>query len=136
MKKILTLFAILIWLFSFSSATWANNGSTVTYKDLVVGEGKKAVPQKVATIQLIMWENQNGKKGSQLFTTYDKDASPIKFKIGTKKMSDGLNLGILGMRVGGKRILYVPSALNPKKASDEFPGNVDLIYEVELLGIK
>ena len=109
--------------------------SGLVYEDLIVGQGKKAVPGKIATIQLKMWTNENGKKGNLLFSSYDEN-SPISFKVGTKKVADGLNLGVNGMEVGGQRRLYVPPELNPQTASDQFPANANLIFEVELLEVK
>ena len=82
-----------------------------------------------------MLANKNGSKGSQFFNSYDEN-TPVSFKIGTKKINDGLNLGVNGTEEGGKRRLYVPSELNPKTASGKIPANANLIYDVELLEIK
>lgn len=105
------------------------------YEDISVGDGKPAVPGKTAKIHLKAWMAENAKKGAMLFDSYE-DNFPMSFKIGTKRIVDGLNLGIDGMRVGGKRRLFIPPELSPKMASGEFPANTALIFEVELLEIE
>ena len=140
MEKTVTLIVLMLTLCVFAIGTLADNivetKSGLKYEDLVIGSGAKATPQKIATVHLIIWMNENGQKGEQLYTTYQDDRSPLSFKLGTKKIADGLNIGVNGMRVGGKRRLYVPPYLNPESASGKFPGKADLIYEVELVDVK
>ena len=140
MKKIYVLLSVFFLVSAISTALFAGRvvkkASGLKYEDLVVGKGMRAVPGKIATIRLIMWSDNNGVKGGQLYDSYTDSENPLSFKIGTKKISDGLNIGVTGMRVGGKRILYVPSALNPKVASGPFPANENLIFEVELLNVR
>jgi FKBP-type peptidyl-prolyl cis-trans isomerase len=138
MKKINIQSIIFVILIAIPAFAFAGNivetPSGLKYEDLTLGDGKRAVPGKVATIHFTMWENDGGLKGTQLYDSYSENV-PLSFKLGTKKVADGLNLGVNGMKVGGKRILYVPPELNPKKASGPFPANADLIFEVELLKI-
>ena len=68
--------------------------------------------------------------------SYENGFTPISFKLGTKSFADSLNIGVNGMRVGGKRRLYVPPDLNPKTTTGQFPGNASLIFEVELLEVQ
>ena len=131
---ILILFAIILAGSVFAQGI-VETKSGLAYEDLVIGQGKKATPGKIASIHLKVWTNENGSKGSELFSSYDEN-TPLSFKIGTKKITDGLNLGVNGMEEGGKRRLYVPPKLNPKTSSGKFPGNANLIYEVELLELK
>jgi FKBP-type peptidyl-prolyl cis-trans isomerase len=108
----------------------------VEYEDLIVGDGMRAVPGKIATIHFVMWSDNNGVKGEQIYDSYKDSENPLSFKVGTKKIADGLNIGVTGMKVGGKRRLHVPSELNPKVDSGPFPANANLIFEVELLNLK
>ena len=139
MNKIKFLYIILI----LSVFTTISHGegiietkSGLKYEDILIGDGLRAVPGKVATIHLIMWKDMNGIKGERLIDSYQGDSNSITFKLGTQKITDGLNMGVTGMRVGGKRRLYVPFNLSPKTKSGPFPGNTDLIFEVELIEIK
>lgn len=138
MKIIHIPFILFISLVSMVTVTFAagivETQRGLKYEELISGEGKKAVPGKIATIHFTMWENASGVKGAQLYDSYRENA-PLSFKIGTKKVADGLNLGVNGMKEGGRRRLYVPSHLNPKLASGPFPANANLIFEVELLKI-
>lgn len=140
MKKSIILIVILTCTFVISMISSANDiietKSGLKYEELAIGSGNKAAPQKIATVHISVWKDVNGSKGEQLYPTSYEDTSAISFKLGTKKVTDGLNQGVIGMREGGKRRLYVPPDLNPKIASGRFPGKVSLIYEVELLKIK
>ena len=50
----------------------------------------------------------------------------------------GWNIGVDGMKVGGKRRLMIPSALayGAKGVDDVVPPNADLIFDVELLDVR
>ncbi len=63
---------------------------------------------------------------------------PFEFTIGEGKVIQGWERGILGMKVGEKRDLTIPSELGygSAGAGNVIPPNADLIFEVELLGIK
>ena len=140
MKKSIILIVILTCTFVIPMISFANDimetKNGLKYEELVIGSGDKATPRKIATVHITVWEDDNGLKGEQLFTTRQDDVSPLSFKLGTKRVADGLNLGVTGMREGGIRRLYVPPGLNPQVTSGKFPGKATLIYEVELVKIK
>lgn len=62
------------------------------------------------------------------------DDKPIAFKLGQRPFQNvlcqGVEEGIQGMRVGGKRVLQVPKELAPPGVN--LPPGVPLVYEVEL----
>lgn len=71
-----------------------------------------------------------------LFETSEK-SSPIAFQLGRKQVIDGWDQGIVGMKVGGKRQLIIPSALGyGPSGSGKIPPNSNLIFTVELVGAK
>lgn len=68
------------------------------------------------------------------------DTSMISFKLGYGKVLEGCDKGIKGMRVGGKRVLKIPSKLGFGSAGFgpepySVPKNADLEFRVELLSV-
>jgi FKBP-type peptidyl-prolyl cis-trans isomerase len=54
--------------------------------------------------------------------------------VGTRKVIQGMNQGVLGMREGGKRTLVIPAHLAyGSRSVGKIPPNSDLIFHVELL---
>ncbi|KAL2939036.1 Peptidyl-prolyl cis-trans isomerase FKBP53 [Bienertia sinuspersici] len=76
------------------------------------------------------------KENGQVFdSTTGKD--PLKFRLGKGRVMDGLDQGIEGMRVGGKRRLQIPPALGyGSEGSSRVPPNSWLIMDVELLRVR
>lgn len=138
------------WLMAFvlgvtigvTQVSFAEHGIVVTknglkYKDLEIGTGAEATVGNIAVIHITGWLDDKGKNGEEFICSRDY-GKPVSFKLGTKKVMPGWNLGVTGMKVGGKRRLMVPSELGygNKGVSNIVPPNTDLIFDVELLKIK
>ncbi len=63
---------------------------------------------------------------------------PFETQIGVGHVIEGWDKGVIGMKVGGKRKLFIPytMAYGDEGAGDVIPPGADLIFEVELLDIK
>lgn len=63
---------------------------------------------------------------------------PITFQLGAGMVIQGWEQGILGMKVGGKRHLVIPSdlAYGPQGRPPVIPANATLIFDVELVGVQ
>lgn len=75
--------------------------------------------------------------GTKFDSSYDRD-EPFETRIGVGRVIEGWEMGIPGMKVGGKRKLTIPSVLayGENGAGDIIPPNATLVFEVELLEIK
>jgi hypothetical protein len=62
---------------------------------------------------------------------------PLSFVLGKAEALPGLDRGVAGMRVGGKRRVTVPPFLGygEKGVATLVPPNATLVFDVELLGI-
>jgi FKBP-type peptidyl-prolyl cis-trans isomerase len=73
--------------------------------------------------------------GTQFDSSYDRK-KPFEFTVGAGMVIKGWDLGVLGMKIGEKRILNIPSELGyGKRGIGPIPPDSDLIFEIELLGI-
>lgn len=75
--------------------------------------------------------------GTQFDSSYDR-GRPFEFVFGTGRVIKGWDQGLVGMRVGGKRELHIPSALayGERKVGDLIPPHSSLRFTVELLEVK
>jgi FKBP-type peptidyl-prolyl cis-trans isomerase len=102
-------------------------------KDICVGVGQLAERGKVVSIHYRGFLN----RGDQFQSTYDS-GQPIQFEIGKRNVIAGLEYGVAGMRVGGRRELIVSPHLAYREDGVEgrVPANAVLRFEVELLAVQ
>lgn len=105
-----------------AASTKADSG--MYYKDLVVGTGPEVAPGQKLTMKYTGWL-ANG-------TEFDSGTYP--FRLGAQQVIGGWDLGVLGMKVGGRRQLIIPPALGyGKSGSGPIPPNAVLVFDVELI---
>jgi peptidylprolyl isomerase len=110
--------------------------SGLRYADEKTGGGRRAEPGDLAIVRYTGWLYEYGDKGEQF------DASgpgkPFTFRIGSGRVIKGWDEGVAGMRVGGKRILIIPSELayGERGGDDKIPPDADLIFEIELVDLR
>lgn len=111
--------------------------SGIKISDLKTGEGKEAVHEKAVVVHYKGWLDNNGTPGKEFDSSYKRN-QPFSFQIGRGQVIKGWEEGVLGMREGGKRWLWIPSylAYGEQGAGDAIPANADLIFEVELLEVR
>ncbi len=134
-------------LFSFGSNNQVQQTNTVAKKtvstptvtikkfsitDVVVGTGAVAKSGDKISVQYV-GKFTDGK-------TFDSSAAhggkPFRFVLGAGQVIAGWDKGIVGMKVGGTRILEIPPALGyGDRAFGPIPANSSLIFEVKLLDV-
>lgn len=116
------------------SATIAeSNMDELKIEDIVVGTGIEAVAGKKVTVNYIGTLTN----GTKFDSSYDRGV-PFSFNLGVGEVIKGWDQGVLGMKVGGKRKLTIPSSLGYGEAGagSVIPPNATLIFEVELLKVE
>ena len=102
-------------------------------EDLRVGDGAEAVAGRTCSMQYVgvAWST-----GKQFDASWDR-GQPFSFPLGAGRVIQGWDLGVKGMRVGGRRRLTIPSALGYGQrgaGSDIKPGET-LVFVVDLEGV-
>lgn len=107
--------------------------SGLRYQDLEIGEGEEALDRKILEVHYTGWLQD----GTKFDSTQDCDR-PLTLRLGAGDVVKGLDEGLVGMRVGGKRRLIVPPELGFGKegGGGVIPPNATLLYEVELLAVR
>ena len=110
-----------------------NVHSLKTY-DNVVGSGSEAVKGKVASIKYTIWNS----KGEIIESSKQHNNQPYVFTIGEDHVLKGWSDGIIGMKVGGKRKILIPSelAFGTKGVGNIIQANESLSSEIELVKIE
>jgi FKBP-type peptidyl-prolyl cis-trans isomerase FkpA len=110
------------------------NPAAFTKTDTVVGTGTEAVNGKKATVTYTGWlysTTAAGNKGAQF------DSGSFSFTLGAKEVIDGFDQGVVGMKVGGKRTLLIPSNLGyGASGKGSIPPNAGLVFEVTLTAVQ
>jgi len=104
----------------------------VTIEDIKVGGGPTAAAGKVVSA------HYTGRfpDGTKFDSSYDAGA-PIEFPLGAGKVIKGWDIGIEGMRVGGKRKLTIaPELAYGARGNGPVPPNATLVFDVELIAVK
>ena len=135
---------------------------SLTYEDIKVGAGTVAEPNKMYTVNYTGWRAKDGVKFDSSFDhrAPEKDADgkpvldadgkpklgepqPLTFPQGFGRLIPGFDQGVDGMRIGGKRRIFIPwqLAYGNRSIPDHdaghpgIPAKSDLIFDVELLSV-
>ncbi|MDE2126447.1 MAG: FKBP-type peptidyl-prolyl cis-trans isomerase [Armatimonadetes bacterium] len=104
------------------------------YVDLVVGKGAMASAPHVVVVQYI----GTLANGTKFDSSYDH-GTPFTFGLGQHQVIKGWDIGVAGMRVGGKRKLIVPPSLGygaEGTPGGPIPPNATLTFVIQLLKIQ
>ncbi len=100
----------------------------IVVEDLKMGNGPEAKPGKMVG----MYYDGKLKSNNKRFDSTLKGA-PFKFKLGKGEVIKGWDVGLEGIKVGGKRRLTIPPKLayGAQGAAPDIPPNATLVFEVE-----
>ncbi|MGD0772179.1 MAG: DinB family protein [Candidatus Solibacter sp.] len=102
------------------------------YIDVQVGTGAAAKAGQEYTVHYTGWLRD----GSKFDSSVDA-GKPLKFVQGRRQVIAGWEMGFEGMKVGGKRRLFLPYALAyGENGRGKIPPKAELIFDVELLAVK
>ena len=107
------------------------------YHDSAIGSGKEAKKGNRVTVHYTGWiQNSDGKKGKKFDSSRDR-GTPFAFPLGSGRVIAGWEEGVQGMKIGGRRTLFIPSGLayGVRGAGKVIPPSTDLIFEIQLLGV-
>lgn len=105
--------------------------SQLGVQDVVRGTGQAAV----AGSRVIVHYVGRFEDGSVFDSSVDRN-EPFPFVLGDERLIKGWNMGIEGMREGGRRVLTIPPELGyGAQQNGPIPPNSTLIFEVELLKV-
>lgn len=103
---------------------------TVQITETLLGSGREAGKGALCTVH---YEGflEDGTK----FDSTSANGRPFQFVLGSKKVIQGWSQGILGMKEGGKRTLFIPShlAYGERQVGAFIKPHSNLIFHVELL---
>ena len=107
---------------------------TLQKTDIKVGTGTEVKPGDTVSVQ---YTGAVAATGTVFQSSKDFGTDPVTFPLAN--VIKGWTDGIPGMKVGGVRRLVIPAAqaygANPPSGSG-IPANADLVFDVELVGIK
>jgi peptidylprolyl isomerase len=102
-------------------------------EDLVVGEGDEATKGSKVAVHYV---------GVSFSTGEEFDASwnrgqPFRFQLGRGNVIPGWDAGVVGMRIGGRRKLTIPSAMayGARGAGGVIKPHEPLVFVVDLLSV-
>ncbi|NNF16142.1 MAG: FKBP-type peptidyl-prolyl cis-trans isomerase [Gammaproteobacteria bacterium] len=112
---------------------------TLEIIDQVVGDGPEAVKGAKVAVDYTGWlydESAAEQKGTRFDSSLDR-GNKFRFVLGAGQVIPGWDLGVAGMKVGGKRTLIIPAALayGKRGSGKSIPPDSRLLFDVELFEV-
>ena len=113
--------------------------SGLQYDDTTPGTGAEAQAGQQVSVHYTGWLHDpaapNG-RGRKFDSSKDR-GQPFQFNLGAGQVIGGWDEGVQGMKVGGTRVLQIPSELGygAYGAGGVIPPHATLVFEVDLLGV-
>lgn len=103
---------------------------SILTEELAIGTGPEVIKGCLVLIHF-RGTLENGEE----FDSTARHGRPYEFVVGSKKVIQGMSLALLGMKVGGKRKVKIPSSLayGERQVGEKIPPHSNLLFEIELL---
>jgi len=107
--------------------------TTLQVQDVVEGEGEAVRAGDVVNVKYVGVTYADGK---QFDASWDR-GDDFSFPIGASQVIPGWDQGLLGMKVGGRRLLVIPPDLGygAQGAGSDIPPGATLVFVVDLVSI-
>lgn len=120
-----------------SQPALADDVPSLVIKDVVVGTGNTARDDSEVRIQYTGWlydAKAPDHRGAKIDSSYDS-GRPLSFALGANEVVEGMESGVRGMKVGGKRTVIMPSRMGygRRGSPPDVPPNSALVFDIELL---
>jgi len=100
--------------------------------DILIGSGRETVKGA-----LLIVEYEGLLHNGTIFDSSIERGKPFQFVFGTGRVIKGWDQGLVGMKEGGKRTLFVPSHLAyGERQIGKIPPLSDLYFNVELIEVR
>ena len=122
----------LISILDGKSLTATTQNPTLQMKDVVIGTGLEAQAGKRLTVHY-----SGTFTDGKVFDSSLQRNEPFSFDLGAGQVIKGWDIGLVGMKVGGRRILIIPSDYGYGESDyGPIPGGSTLVFEIELLKVE
>ncbi|MBI4094153.1 FKBP-type peptidyl-prolyl cis-trans isomerase [Candidatus Kaiserbacteria bacterium] len=116
-----------------------NSTDQVQAQDVTVGTG---IPASPGTVVSILYKGQLA-DGTVFDSSEMHDNEPLVFQLGAPGIIAGFQIGVNGMKEGGKRTMQIPPSLGyggedikDPEGNIVIPANSTLIFQVELVKVE
>lgn len=119
---------------TMDTQTEGGEATGVQVQDVVVGNGTAVEPGKRVSVNYVLKLTD----GTVLQDSKVVSAgAPFSFTLGVDRLIAGWEMGIVGMKTGGKRIIVVPPELGyGAQANGPIPANSTLVFEIEVVEVQ
>ncbi len=109
------------------------NTTELIIEDEVVGGGEEAKAGDIVTVRYVGTLTD----GAMFDASHNRGDEGFTFLLGKGQVIKGWDVGVAGMKVGGRRKLTIPAdmAYGNRAVGGVIPANSTLIFEVELLKV-
>lgn len=118
---------------TFSQYDKYQSSQNALFGDIQQGTGAQLAVGQKANIYYKVWLT-NGALVDQSPVSSGGQPQPFSFTLGAHQVIPGLEEGVYGMKVGGKRLVIVPPAVGyGSQGQGTIPPNAVLVFEVQLV---